>query len=187
MLPRADIWSSAIKRHFPPVCEKTAPITIDCNCQSFPHCNTADCRREVPLLCLSSPPSACVARHPSDVGLIHYIRCVPHTHRWRDTEKRERRQGALFILCRLWSYLFSEYVFHFVIPLWFPSISSLWSQFCSLTKVTSKKKIKNGLSLFSRCSKSCFACQGADRGGSRATACACLTKKKTNSSYQFRA
>lgn len=95
MLPHADIWSSAIKRHFPPVSEKTTPITIDCNCQSSPHCNTADCRREVLLLCLSSPPSACVARHPSDVGLIRYIRCVSHTHIFSDTHmqmERHRKQ-----------------------------------------------------------------------------------------------
>lgn len=116
------------------VCEKhshhsrlEAPVIL--------HCNTADCRSlwSSAFVSLPPPPSACVVCHLCDVSLIQYIGCVPqacthavvlsHTHRWGETERRRgRQQDALFILRRLWSYLFSEYVFHFIIPFWFLSI-----------------------------------------------------------------
>lgn len=179
MVPHADIWSSIIKRHFPPSV-RNIPITIYCNCQSF--CTVtplAVALCEVLLLCLSSPPSACVARHLSDVGLINYIGCIPQarthilTHRWRETERRRgRQQDVLFILCRLWSYLFSEYVFHFIIPLWFLSISHF-----GLSSAASQK-LPPKISLSDFAPKVAFACEGAGRGGRSAATYLVILKLK---------
>lgn len=101
----------AVRHRLPTVCvkenenkkQRSTTIATDCICQSFPAVTAAKCHG-----CVSPPaPSACVARRLSDVGLIRCIGCVPHarerahTHTDRDTERREIRQGALFILCRL--------------------------------------------------------------------------------------
>lgn len=101
-MPHADIWSSARKRHFPPSVQKNqkktqnTPITVDCNCQSFrtvTMLTVAPC--EVLPLCLSSPTSACVARRLSDVGLIHYMGCIPQAHAQtrKHTDGERQREG----------------------------------------------------------------------------------------------
>ena len=104
MLPHAHIWISTIKRHFPPPVRNT-PITINCNCQSVCTVTLLTVARcEVLPLCRSSPPSACVVPHLSDVGLIHYIGCFPqvarhthththiHTHSQRERERERERK-----------------------------------------------------------------------------------------------
>lgn len=193
MLPRADIWSSAIKRHFPPVCEKTTPITIDCNCQSSPHCNTADCRRKVPLLCLSSPPSACVARHPSDVGLIHYIRCVPHTHIFSDTQMERHRKERKAARRSLYSLptliLFIQWIcFSLRNP---PLISFHLLTLVSVLQphkrnLPPKKKKKLSLPFFTLLQK-LLCVPGCRQRWKQGNSVRLLNKKKKNSSYQYRA
>ena len=102
MLPHAHIWISTIKRHFPPPVRNT-PITINCNCQSVCTVTLLTVARcEVLPLCRSSPPSACVVPHLSDVGLIHYIGCFPqvarhththaHTHTHSERERKRKRE-----------------------------------------------------------------------------------------------
>lgn len=195
MLHHAHIWISTIKHHFPLVCWKTLPITVDCNCQSICTVTLLTVTLcEVLLLCLSSPPSACVVHQLSDVSLIHYIGCIPqvahaytHTHtpthtyiythkftgRKTEPERKERKRlrekdSKTFSLFspRLWSYLFSEYVFQYIIPLWFLSIFHF-----GLSSITSQKVTSENVSLLSLTFCFLSACQVAERGGNSATMC----------------
>lgn len=103
------------------------------------HCNTTDCRSLWSCAFVSLLPAICMCGAPSlwcqfDTLYRLHSPSATHTHtrthrkNERDRKKgeketeREREQDILFILSRLWSYLFSEYVFQYVIPLWFLSI-----------------------------------------------------------------
>lgn len=88
VLHHGHIWISTVTLRFP-------SMTMDCKCQSL--CTVTPLTvtvGEAQLLCLSSPPSACVVHHLSDVSLIHYISFIPPAAHTQSHTERERESKA---------------------------------------------------------------------------------------------